>query len=105
MTAPVTLPRSLRAPYRAWRATYDGLTALGGQLIFFGGIFLWIPRTLRRYRKEVLRLLAEVSLGTGSLAVVAGTVGIIVFLTVSTGAVVGLAAYEALRTVRTEAYP
>ena len=104
MTNPAVLPRGLRRPYRAWQTVYALLSDLGAQLFFFGSVFLWIPRTLRRYRTETLRLLAEVSLGSGTLAVVAGTVGIIVFLTVSTGAVVGLAGYEALRTVGTEAY-
>ena len=37
----------------------------------------WTPRTLRRYSSEVVRLLAEVSFGTGALAVIGGTVGVI----------------------------
>jgi phospholipid/cholesterol/gamma-HCH transport system permease protein len=104
MSFPQTMSRPLRGPYRLARRTYDGLSELGEQLLFYGSVVRWVPRAIRRYRNEVLRLLAEVSLGTGSLAIVAGTVGIIVFLTVSTGAVVGLAGYEALRTVGTEAY-
>jgi phospholipid/cholesterol/gamma-HCH transport system permease protein len=104
MSFPQTMSRPLRAPVRAARSGYSALGELGNQLIFYGSVLLWIPRAIRRYRNETLRLLAEVSLGSGTLAVVAGTVGIIVFLTVSTGAVVGLAGYEALRTVGTEAY-
>ena len=37
----------------------------------------WTPRTLRRYQKEILRLLAEVTFGSGALAVIGGTVGVI----------------------------
>jgi phospholipid/cholesterol/gamma-HCH transport system permease protein len=104
MSFPQTISRPLRRPVRIARESYYVLGELGEQLLFYGSVLRWTPRTLRRYRHEVLRLLAEVSLGSGTLAVVAGTVGIIVFLTVSTGAVVGLAGYEALRTVGTEAY-
>jgi phospholipid/cholesterol/gamma-HCH transport system permease protein len=104
MSFPQTVSRPLRRPLLMARQGYDVLSELGDQLLFYASVIRWLPRTLRRYRNEVLRLLAEVSLGSGTLAVVAGTVGIIVFLTVSTGAVVGLAGYEALRTVGTEAY-
>ena len=47
------------------------------QLAFYARAIAWAPRTLRRYRREVVRLLAEVSFGTGALAVVGGTVGVI----------------------------
>ena len=35
------------------------------------------PRSVTRYPKEILRLLAEVTLGSGALAVIGGTVGVI----------------------------
>ena len=34
---------------------------------FYVRSLAWTPRTIRRYKKEVMRLLAEVSLGTGAL--------------------------------------
>jgi len=80
------------------------LDALGDQMSFYGRALLWTPRTLRRYTKEVLRLLAEVSFGSGSLAVIGGTVGVMVGLTLFTGVLVGLQGYSALNSIGTSAF-
>jgi phospholipid/cholesterol/gamma-HCH transport system permease protein len=88
---------SLRAPLRS-------LDQLGEQLAFYGRSLRWTGRTLRRYRREVLRLLAEVSFGTGALAVVGGTVGVICFLTFFTGTEVGLQGYQALNQLGSGAF-
>jgi len=56
----------------------------------------WVPRTLVHYKKEVLRLLAEVTFGTGALAIIGGTIGVIVMMSGATGVVVGLQGYAAL---------
>ncbi|EMD29197.1 MlaE family ABC transporter permease [Amycolatopsis thailandensis] len=80
------------------------LDNLGDQMSFYGRALLWTPRTLRRYTKEVLRLLAEVSFGSGSLAVIGGTVGVMVGLTLFTGVLVGLQGYSALNSIGTSAF-
>ena len=80
------------------------LDTLGDQMSFYGRALLWTPRTLRRYLKEVLRLLAEVSFGSGSLAVIGGTVGVMVGLTLFTGVLVGLQGYSALNSIGTSAF-
>ncbi|AWI31807.1 MULTISPECIES: ABC transporter permease [Streptomyces] len=77
------------------------LEELGAQLVFYGRSLAWTGRTLRRYKKEVLRLLAEVSFGRGALAVVGGTVGVIAFLSFFTGTEVGLQGYAALNQLGT----
>lgn len=77
------------------------LEELGGQLSFYGRSLAWTGRTVRRYKKEVLRLLAEVSFGRGALAVVGGTVGVIAFLSFFTGTEVGLQGYAALNQLGT----
>ncbi|MFE5406102.1 MlaE family ABC transporter permease [Streptomyces sp. NPDC056580] len=77
------------------------LEELGGQLSFYGRSLAWTGRTLRRYKKEILRLLAEVSFGRGALAVVGGTVGVIAFLSFFTGTEVGLQGYAALNQLGT----
>ena len=59
---------------------------------------------MRRYRREILRLLAEVTLGTGALAVIGGTVGVITFLAFFTGTEVGLQGYAALNQIGTSAF-
>ncbi|GAA3456679.1 MlaE family ABC transporter permease [Dactylosporangium matsuzakiense] len=80
------------------------LDDLGGQLRFYLRAFAWTPRTLRRYHREVLKLLAEVSFGTGALAVAGGTVGVICFMTFFTGTEVGLQGYQALDQIGSSAF-
>ncbi|MDQ1671301.1 MAG: phospholipid/cholesterol/gamma-HCH transport system permease protein [Actinomycetota bacterium] len=82
----------------------DSLTQLGGQLRFYARSIGWSGRTIRRYKKEVLRLLAEVALGTGALAVIGGTVGVIAFLAFFTGTEVGLQGYSALNQLGSSAF-
>jgi len=72
------------------------LDEFGNQLSFYLRALAWSPRTIRRYKKEVLRLLSEVAFGSGSLAVIGGTVGVIAFLCFFTGTEVGLQGYAAL---------
>ena len=80
------------------------LDDLGAQLLFYLRSFAWTPRTLRRYKREVMRLLAEVSFGSGALAVIGGTVGVICFLTFFTGTEVGLQGYQALNQIGSSAF-
>jgi phospholipid/cholesterol/gamma-HCH transport system permease protein len=79
------------------------LDVLGDQIFFFLRALAWIPRAIRRYAKEIVRLLAEVSFGGGALAVIGGTIGVMVGLTAFTGTVVGLQGYAALNQVGTPA--
>jgi phospholipid/cholesterol/gamma-HCH transport system permease protein len=80
------------------------LDQLGEQLTFYIKALAWTPRTVRRYKKEVTRLLAEVTLGGGALAVIGGTVGVITFLAFFTGTEVGLQGYSALNQIGTSAF-
>jgi phospholipid/cholesterol/gamma-HCH transport system permease protein len=77
---------------------------LGGQLSFYVKSLAWTPRTVRRYKKEIFRLLAEVSFGSGALAVIGGTVGVIAFLSFFTGTEVGLQGYAALNQIGSSAF-
>lgn len=83
------LRRMIRGPI----ASFD---SLGDQLAFHLRAIRWIPQTLVHYRKEVLRLIAEVTFGVGVLAVLGGTIGVIVMMSGFTGVVVGLQGYAAL---------
>jgi phospholipid/cholesterol/gamma-HCH transport system permease protein len=80
------------------------LDNLGEQLAFYVKALAWTPRTMRRYKREVLRLLSEVTFGTGALAVIGGTVGVIAFLSFFTGTEVGLQGYAALNQLGTGAF-
>ncbi|MGW2930691.1 MlaE family ABC transporter permease [Streptomyces sp. NPDC055722] len=88
-------------PQRFLDRPLRSLEELGTQLSFYGRSLTWTGRTLRRYKKEILRLLAEVSFGRGALAVVGGTVGVIAFLSFFTGTEVGLQGYAALNQLGT----
>ncbi len=89
---------------RVYGRPMDTLEDLGEQLAFYGRALAWTPRTLRRYKREVMRLLAEVTFGTGALAVIGGTVGVIAFLSFFTGTEVGLQGYAALDQLGTSAF-
>src|SRR3954465_4481572 len=80
------------------------LDSLGEQMRFYVRSLAWSGRTLRRYKKEVVRLLAEVSLGTGALSVIGGAVGVIAFLAFFTGTEVGLQGYSSLEQLGTGAF-
>ena len=77
---------------------------LGSQLKFYVTAIAWTPKAIRRYKKEILRLLAEVTLGSGSLAVIGGTVGVITMMAFFTGTEVGLQGYAALNQIGTAAF-
>jgi phospholipid/cholesterol/gamma-HCH transport system permease protein len=80
------------------------LDDLGAQMHFYVRSIAWSGRTIRRYKKEVVRLLAEVSLGTGALSVIGGTVGVLTFLAFFTGSQVGLQGYSSLNQLGTGAF-
>ena len=71
----------------------SSLRRLGDQLSFHGNAFAHVPRALKQHPKEIVRLLAEVSMGSGALALIGGTVMVICFLTAASGIEVGLQAY------------
>ncbi|QRP44068.1 ABC transporter permease [Amycolatopsis sp. FDAARGOS 1241] len=79
------------------------LEGLGRQLSFYGRALAWSPRTVRRYGRETTRLLTEVCFGTGGLAVIGGTLGVMIGMTLFTGLIVGLQGYSALNQLGTAA--
>jgi len=68
----------------------------GDQLIFYLKALAWTPRAIRRYKREILNILAEVAFGTGALTMIAGTVGVIAFLSFFAGTEVGMQGYASL---------
>ncbi|WP_225729074.1 MULTISPECIES: ABC transporter permease [unclassified Nocardia] len=69
---------------------------LGHQTITFVRAVTAIPFALRHYRKEVLRLTADVGWGNGSLIVGGGTIGVVFILCAFGGIIVGMESYTAL---------
>jgi phospholipid/cholesterol/gamma-HCH transport system permease protein len=80
------------------------LDTLGEQASFYARTIGWIPKSVTRYKREVLRLLTEVAFGSGALALIGGTVVIVGTLTFFTGSVVGLQGYSALNQIGTSAF-
>ena len=81
----------------------DGLATLGQQLAFYARVLAWVPRTLAHYPREILRILSDVFFGSGALAVIGGTLGVMIGMTVFTGLIVGLQGYSALNQLGTSA--
>ncbi|MGC7102326.1 MlaE family ABC transporter permease [Amycolatopsis lurida] len=94
----------VRRAGRAIDRRFGFLDTLGDQVLFYLKALAWTPRAIFRYGKEIIRLLAEVSFGSGALAVIGGTIGVMVGMTVFTGAVVGIQGYSALNQVGTSAF-
>lgn len=76
---------------------------LGEQTVFYGTALASTGDAVRRYPAEVLRLVAVMGMGTGALAVIGGTVVIVGFLTLSTGALIAVQGYNTLSNVGIEA--
>jgi phospholipid/cholesterol/gamma-HCH transport system permease protein len=97
----MTITSRLRS---AAEAPLGVLDTLGDQASFYTRTIGWIPKSVTRYRREVLRLLTEVAFGSGALALIGGTVVIVATLTFFTGSVVGLQGYSALNQIGTSAF-
>ncbi|MEZ0052127.1 phospholipid/cholesterol/gamma-HCH transport system permease protein [Mycobacterium sp. MAA66] len=81
----------------------DSARRLGEQTAFYGHALWSTADAVRHYPAEVLRLIAVMGMGTGALAVIGGTVVIIGFLTLSTGALIAVQGYNTLANVGIEA--
>jgi phospholipid/cholesterol/gamma-HCH transport system permease protein len=89
--------------YRALRRWSDRWVQLGVQTQFFAETLASTGEVFRRYRTELLRLIAQMGLGAGALAVIGGTVVIVGFLTLTTGALVAVQGYNQFSQVGVEA--
>ncbi|HEU4362893.1 MAG TPA: ABC transporter permease [Mycobacterium sp.] len=68
----------------------------GHMVHFFGQVLASIPAMMRHYRREMLRLLSDISWGNGSIVVGGGTVNVAAVLGMSSGALVAVEGYNAL---------
>ncbi|KAN96453.1 MlaE family ABC transporter permease [Mycobacterium tuberculosis] len=88
---------------------YGGAAARGldeaGQLTWFALTSIGqIAHALRYYRKETLRLIAQIGMGTGAMAVVGGTVAIVGFVTLSGSSLVAIQGFASLGNIGVEAF-
>lgn len=88
--------RPVRAVSAAVAVPYQANQRLGHQVLTFFQALVAVPFVLRHYRKEVLRLTADVGWGNGSLIVGGGTVGVVIILCAFGGITVGMESFTAL---------
>ena len=81
----------------------SGWRQLGEQMRFYGKTILSLGDVFIHYRGELLRQIAAMSLGTGALAVIGGTVAVVSFLTMSTGGIIAAQGYNQFSQVGVEA--
>ncbi len=76
-----------------------------GQMVWFTLASVGqIPTTLRNYRAETVRLIAQIGMGTGALAVVGGTVAIVGFITLSGSSLVAIQGFSSLGNIGVEVF-
>ncbi|MFZ0831895.1 MAG: ABC transporter permease [Mycobacterium sp.] len=106
-TATVLRSRFPRAYSRAsrWGGAPGRFLENTGQLAWFIVTAIGqIPNALRQYRRAMLRLIAEIGMGTGAMAVVGGTVAIVGFVTLSGGSLIAIQGYASLGNIGVEAF-
>ncbi len=81
----------------------QGWNRVGTQIAFNARSLREIRIAVGRYRTEILRLIAQMSLGSGALALIGGTVVVVGFLTLATGAVIAVQGYNELSGIGVEA--
>jgi phospholipid/cholesterol/gamma-HCH transport system permease protein len=63
-----------------------------------------VVHAVRHYPKEIVRLIAEVGMGAGAMAVVGGTVAIVGFVTLSAGSLIAIQGFASLGNIGVEAF-
>src|SRR5690606_39958999 len=96
MSASVIIQSRFPRVVRRVRRFSNSFDDLGKQAVFYGRAIGSMPRALVHYRTETIRLIAEISMGTGALAVIGGTVVIVGFLTLFSGATIAVQGYSSL---------
>ncbi|MGE5697234.1 MAG: MlaE family ABC transporter permease [Candidatus Sericytochromatia bacterium] len=86
-----------------FRRPVDVLGRVGDHATFYGRAIAGIPHALKHFRMEIIRLIAEISMGAGTLALIGGTVVIVGFLTLAAGGTLAVQGYSSLGNIGIEA--
>lgn len=90
--------------FRRWFSRLqEPVDDFGEQALFYGQTMRYVPNALTRYRKETIRLIAEMTMGAGALVMIGGTVGVAAFLTLASGGVIAVQGYSSLGNIGIEA--
>lgn len=88
---------------RMFRGVPKAVDNFGEQALFYAESIRYVPNALTKYRKETVRLIAEITMGTGALAIIGGTVGVATFLTLASGGVIAVQGFSSLGNIGIEA--
>jgi len=88
---------------RTTRNWAKGWNRFGTQVQFYLKTLTSVGDVFTHYRTELIRLIATMGLGAGALAVIGGTVVIVGFLTLTTGALVAVQGFNQFSQVGVEA--
>ncbi len=108
MTSPAVLrsrfPRTYSAAGRWLGGPVRIIDRLGHLAWFIVTSVGQIGYALRHYRRETVRIIAEVGMGTGAMAVIGGSIAIIGFVTLSGGSLIAIQGYASLGNIGVEAF-
>ena len=79
------------------------LGRIGDHTLFYGKAIAGVPFATTHYRREIIRLIAEISMGAGTLAMIGGTLVIVGFLTLAAGGTLAVQGYSSLGNIGIEA--
>ena len=108
----VSTTEVLRSRFPRGAASADRLVGAPGRFLDSVGHVAWfvvtamgsIGHALRYYRKETLRLIAEIGMGTGAMAVIGGTSAIVGFVSLSGSSLVAIQGFASLGNIGVEAF-
>jgi len=78
-------------------------SSIGDHTLFYGKALRGVPHAAVHFKKEIIRLIAEISMGAGTLAMIGGTVVIVGFLTLAAGGTIAVQGYSSLGNIGIEA--
>ena len=99
-----SIPHPLTFSRYMLRRSTGGLEALGRQIAFYAKVVVDCFIVVTRYPGEVMRIMGDITWGTGALIVGAGTAGVIFFMAFITGGLVGLEGFKALQLIGAESF-
>jgi phospholipid/cholesterol/gamma-HCH transport system permease protein len=98
---------NLRSTYPRITKTFnkpvDLLGRFGDHTLFYLRALAGMPHATIHFRREIIRLIAEISMGAGTLAMIGGTMVIVGFLTLAAGGTLAVQGYSSLGDIGIEA--
>jgi phospholipid/cholesterol/gamma-HCH transport system permease protein len=94
-----------RAPrlIRGFRTVVGGWNHIGEQTAFYIRAIFSVKDAILYYRTETIRVIAQMSMGVGALALIGGTVAIVSFLLINTGLLIAIVGYSQTANLGVEA--